>query len=113
MAERGARSRSRSQQRHEGFLEHIPPFQRFQLTTLATFTLARFPLPPSPTTTMGDEETNLIDQLAAGMGDDTLDTNNESKSNSTLATGEEKKSDQDQMEEAAKRRAEKKKLKTT
>ena len=46
------------------------------------------------------------------MGDDTLDTNNESKSNSTLATGEEKKSDQDQMEEAAKRRAEKKKLKT-
>jgi len=46
------------------------------------------------------------------MGDDTLDTNNESKSNSTLATGEGKKSDQDQMEEAAKRRADKKKLKT-
>ena len=62
---------------------------------------------------MADDETNLIDQLAAGMGDEQL-LLDEGKTgdNSEGKAGEEKKTDQEEMEAAASRRAEKKKLKT-
>jgi len=62
---------------------------------------------------MADEETNLIDQLAAGQAD--IQDGGASKTDtggSKNASGEEKKTDMEEMELAAERRADKKKMKT-